>query len=204
MARSYYMMQQLQQQYAFVRPKTIEYAAADGRMVSASAAHTTGAIAGARLHVEYENGTHVWVNRGSEGTWTVKDGAGKAVELPVSGWLAYNAGLYEMSANAGGRRIDYVKAPEYEFLDGRGQWTESGGLGASGSIVRRERGGGVIELIDIYGNGRIAFAAGAGVLKAYDPESKPLGEVESTSPRSGWREFKPVAGARSYVFAPAE
>ena len=51
MARSYYMMQQLQQQYAFSLPKKIEYAAEDGRFVSPSQAHATGAIAGSRLHV---------------------------------------------------------------------------------------------------------------------------------------------------------
>ena len=37
MVRSYYKMQQLQQQYAFVRPKTIEYRAADGRFLGESA-----------------------------------------------------------------------------------------------------------------------------------------------------------------------
>ena len=36
MARSYYMMQQLQQQYAFVRPKAIEYAGPGGEMLNPS------------------------------------------------------------------------------------------------------------------------------------------------------------------------
>src|ERR1019366_2751724 len=73
MARSYYMMQQLQQQYAFVQPARIEYADAGGAMLTASQAHSTGAIAASRLHVEYENGTHVYVNRGAQGDWTVPD-----------------------------------------------------------------------------------------------------------------------------------
>ncbi len=205
MARSYYMMQQLQQQYAFIRPKKITYAARDGRWLTPSAAHATGAIQDSRLHVEYENGTHVYVNRSAEGTWVVQDHAGGSVELPVSGWLAYNAGngFYELSANVGGRRIDHVLAPEYEFLDGRGKWTELGSLGAAGSVARRERGGGVIELIDIYGNDRIAFRApAAGSLVAYDWEGKSLGKVELKSLRQGWHEFRPVAGGRPYVFAP--
>ena len=202
MARSYYMMQQLQQQYAFVTPKRIEYASGD-RMVSPSEAHATGAIAASRLHVEYENGTHVWVNRGREGSWTVRDPEGRPIELPVNGWLAVNAknGLYEFSALVGGRRIDFVNAPEYEFLDGRGAWTEHGRLAAKGSVARRDRGD-VVELIDIYGNDRIGFEAGEGVLLAYDWEGKNLGEVSLSSPRPGWREFKPVPGGRSYVFAP--
>lgn len=202
MARSYYMMQQLQQQYAFVTPRRIEYASG-GRMVSVSEAHATGAIAASRLHVEYENGTHVWVNRGTEGPWTVRDPGGRPIELPVNGWLVANprTGFYEFSALVGGRRIDYVKASEYEFLDGRGAWTEHGRLGAKGSVARRDRGD-VVELIDIYGNDRIGFEAGEGVLVAYDWEGKSLGEVAAKSPRAGWREFQPVAGGRSYVFAP--
>jgi hypothetical protein len=204
MARSYYMMQQLQQQYAFVTPKRIEYAGPGGRMLSPSEAHATGAIADSRLHVESDNGTHVYVNRAKQGAWTVKDAENRSVELPVNGWLAFHTrrGFYEFSAIAGGRRIDYVKAPEYEFLDGRGAWTEYGSLGARGSVARRERGGGVIELIDIYGNDRIGFSApSAGKLRAYDWEGKPLGEVAVTAPRSGWFEFAPVAGGRMYVFA---
>jgi hypothetical protein len=68
----------------------------------------------------------------------------------------------------------------------------------------RHRGGEVLELIDIYGNDRIAFQSpSAGVLEAYDPDGRSLGKVGLTSPRAGWREFQPLPGARSYVFAPA-
>ena len=84
MARSYYMLQQLQQQYAFVRAAKIEYANKEGKMLSPSAAHATGAIAGSRLHVVYGNGTEVYVNRGDWGAWTVKNGRGEAVELPAA------------------------------------------------------------------------------------------------------------------------
>jgi hypothetical protein len=202
MARSYYMMQQLQQQYAFVRPKSIEYAGSDGRMLNPSQAHSTGAIARGRLHVEYENGTQVFVNRGTDGAWNVQD-----VELPTSGWLAYNkaAGFREISATVAGRHMDYVKSAGYEFLDGRGDWTEMGSLGASGSVARREASNGVIELIDIYGNSRIAFrASGPGILMARDAESKPLGKVEAKSLRPGWYEFQTLSQARSYVFRPVE
>ncbi len=199
LARSYYMMQQLQQQYAFVRPKTIEYAGRDGNFLTPSQAHATGAIADSRLHVVYENGAEVYVNRSSSDSWTVK-----GVELPVSGWLVVNAanGFYEMSANLGGRRIDYVTAPEYEFLDGRSQWTRHGHLGATGSVALRQKPGGVLELTDIYGNDRIQFQAqAAGVLTAYAPDGASLGPVQM-SPRDGWHEFKPVPGGRTYVFAP--
>lgn len=204
MVRSYYMMQQLQQQYGFVAPKRIEYADAGGRFVTPSQALATGAINEARLHVVYENGTEVFVNRNASRPWTVKDQRGADVELPVSGWLAFHAAsnFYEISANVGGRRIDHVTSGSYEFLDGRGQWTERGGLGATGSAALRHRSEGVLEVTDIYGNDRIAFAASAaGDLLAYGPDGKELGRVEAARARDGWFEFKTLSGARSYVFA---
>lgn len=204
MARSYYMMQQLQQQYAFVRPKTIEYAGADGRFHSASAALANGAMEASRLHVLYENGAEVYVNRGAAGNWTVKDHKGQAVELPPSGWLVFHPanGFYELSAHVGGRRVDHVESAGYEFLDGRGRWTERGRLGASGSVVLRSRSTEVLELIDLYGNDRIGFAAPAGgTLIAYDADGKSLGQVNLRSPRPNWVEFSVVAGARTYVHA---
>jgi hypothetical protein len=206
MARSYYMMQQLQQQYAYCPPRTIGYADGKGGFVTPSQAHATGVIADSRLHVVYENGTEVYVNRSPSGMWSVKDPESRTVDLPPAGWLVFNAknGFYEFSANAGGRRIDYVRAPEFEFLDGRGQWTEKGRLGSTGSVALRLKQGGVLELIDIYGNDRIAFEAPQeGVLMAYDPEDRQIGKAELRSPRVGWFEFKPVSGARKYVFAPA-
>ncbi len=204
MARSYYMMQQLQQQYAFIQPQRIEYASPDGRMLTPSEAHSSGVIADSRLHVKYENGTHVYVNRASKGTWTVKDDRGEPVELPVSGWLVFNSqnGFYELSANVAGRRIDWANTPDYEFLDGRGQWTQHGSLGTTGSVTRRERATGVTELIDIYGNDRIAFqASGPGQMMAYDWEGNSLGEVETKSFSDGWYEFQPISGGRMYLFA---
>jgi hypothetical protein len=201
MARSYYMLQQLQQQYAFVRPTRIEYADKEGKLLSASAAHATGAIAGSRLHLVYENGTEVFVNRGTWGDWTVRDRRGEAVTLPASGWLAFNAGngFYELSANAAGHRIDHVTAAEFEFLDGRGQWTQRGDLGAAGSVALRHKGQ-ALELTDIYGNDRIAFRSPhSGVLTAQDVNGAPLGTVDAKAV-SGWYEFHPISGARTYLF----
>ena len=207
MARSYYMMQQLQQQYAYTPPKTIEYADGNGGFLTPSEAHATGAIADSRLHVAYTNGTEVYVNRSSAGVWRVKDASGRTVELPPSGWLVFNPenGFYEISANVDDRRIDYVSAKEFEFLDGRGQWTEKGNLGSTGSVALRQKAGGVLELIDIYGNDRISFRADQdGVLAAYDAKDKELGRVKLRSPRKGWHDFTPVSKGRKYLFAPGQ
>ena len=199
------MMQQLQQQYAFVEPRVIEYAAGDGRSVSASQAQATGAMADSRLHVVYANGAEVYVNRSPAGTWTVKDAGGSPVELPVSGWLVFNRanGFYEVSANTDGKRIDYVKAPEFEFLDGRGEFTRRGNLAAKGSVALRKSGR-VLELIDIYGNDRIGLRAAApGVLKVYGPSGNDLGAVPMSAADRGWYELKTVPGGRRYVMSEA-
>lgn len=205
MTRSYYMMQQLQQQYAFVRPKTIEYGTRDGRLIGPGQAHATGEIANSRLRVVYENGTEVFVNRASSGNWNVKDHKGTNVELPPSGWLAFNPtnGFHEVSGNLQGRRIDYVHAAEYEFLDGRGTLTQYGGLAAAGSVALRRKAPDVLELTDLYGNERIRFAAkSGGTLIAYDPDGKSLGPVPTATPEGGWVEFQTLPGARRYVYAP--
>ncbi len=207
MTRSYYMMQQLQQQYAFNPPKLIQYADRNGKWYNVSQAIANGVNAESRLHVVYKNGTEVYVNRSTRGTWTVNDAAGKPVTLPVSGWLAFNPSnhFYEVSALENHHRIDYVAASGYEYLDGRGQWTERGGLGAKGGVVLRHKPGGVLELIDLDGNKRIDFrASSGGVLMAYAPNGKSLGEVKLSSPRAGWEEFKPLPEGRKYVFAPSK
>jgi hypothetical protein len=204
MARSYYMMQQLQQQYAFSEPKTIEYADRAGKLLSASQALASGANAEGRLHVVYANGTEVYVNRASSGSWTVADAGREPHELPPSGWLVFNPRnhFFETSSAVSGHRLDYVQAPEFEFLDGRGQWTEFGNLGATGSVALRRPAQGLLELTDLYGNQRIAFRASSAVsVVAYDAEGKSLGKVEVSSPRPGWYEFKPLAGGRRYVGA---
>ena len=68
----------------------------------------------------------------------------------------------------------------------------------------RRRGDGVLELIDLYGNQRIAFqAARDGVLTAYDADGQSLGAVEVASAKPGWREFKPTGKGRKYVYAPS-
>jgi hypothetical protein len=162
-------------------------------------------MADSRLHVVYANGVEVYVNRSQAGTWTVKDGGGDAVDLPVSGWLVFNRanGFYEMSASVEGKRIDYVKAPEFEFLDGRGEFTRRGNLAAKGSVALRKSAHGV-ELIDIYGNDRIGVRATApGALRAYGGSGNDLGAVEIRADGSGWYEFKTVPGGRRYVMSGA-
>jgi hypothetical protein len=114
-------------------------------------------------------------------------------------------GFYEISANRDERRIDYVTSKDYEFLDGRGKWTEFGNLGATGSVAMRQKEDGALELIDMVGNDRIAFRAQrSGTLAAFNPDGRELGSVELNLLRNGWYAFKPVAGGRRYLYTPGQ
>lgn len=198
--RSYYMLQQLQKRYALRRPARIEYADASGEFVSASKAIAAGAMRDSRLHVLYENGLHVYVN-GSGSDWTV-DGH----VLPPWGWSARDESgeFAEFSALLDGRRVDYVRSPEYEYLDGRGSATVLHGLGARGGIaVRREKGH--VEIIDIHGNSEIGFRADSpGDCTAYDAQGRRLGNVELRWAQDGMVWLVTVPDARRYVFVPGE
>lgn len=194
--RSYYMLQQLQKRYAGRRPAKIEYAADDGRWLTVSQAIATEQIKRSRLHVCYDNGLEVYVN-GSHENWNLPNG----VVLPIWGWYARDSkgGFVEYSALADGRRIDYVKSAEYEYLDGRGVSTVHNGLAARGSIVVRRKGKSV-EVIDIHGNDEIGVSVpGAALCEAFGPDGKSLGNVDLRRAQSGTVWFEVKNDARSYV-----
>lgn len=59
-----------------------------------------------------------------------------------------------------------------------------------------------MELIDSYGNEKIAFRGeGVGVLMAYDPQERALGAVEAAARSGGWKQFRPLPQSRRYVSA---
>jgi len=199
--RSYYMLQQLQKRYAMRAPALIEYADREGRRFNASKAIASGAVKDSRLHVRYDNRLHVYVN-GSDDKWTIRGHDARPVQLPPWGWYAYHTGtkFLEFAALANGRRVDYVRSPDYEYLDGRGVHTLYGDLAARGSIAVR-RAGGTTEIIDIYGNDEIGFRVkGRGTCVAYDADGKSLGPVEIRYAQDDMAWLKAEPKARRYVF----
>ncbi|MDH7601667.1 MAG: hypothetical protein QHI38_05915 [Armatimonadota bacterium] len=201
--RSYYMLQQLQKRYALQEPLKIEYADASGRFVSVSEAIATGMINDSRLHVVYKNGLELFIN-GSKQTWSVCSSGGAAVRLPSWGWYARHpeSGFEEFSALIDRRRVDYVKSPEYEYLDGRGTPITFAGLAARGAIAVR-RSPTLVEVIDIYGNEEIGLTAAFPCkCTAFDAEDKPLGDAEVRRTGDGLVWFKTMKGARRYVLVP--
>ena len=196
--RSYYMMQQLQKRYTLQAPASVEYVDTDGKPLTASQALAQDVMTDSRLHVVYKNGLQIFVN-GSAVGWTVKGRRGESIELPSWGWCAWDkkGDFQESSSIVDGSRVDYVKSPDYEYLDARGTRTQIGGISVKGAVAVRRMGDSV-EIIDIYGNDEISLEASGGKCTAYDGSGKSLGSVQLT--RDGKKlTIKAVENARKYV-----
>ena len=120
--RSYFMIQQLQSYYGKAFIKNILYANKEGELLDVSAAIATNAHRRSQLKLEYDNGLVIWVNGSKEDAWETPN-----ADLPPSGYYAKlpNGELEVFSAMMNGTRGDYVSAPAYDFIDGRGTWLET-------------------------------------------------------------------------------
>ncbi|MBE3583920.1 MAG: hypothetical protein IMX01_07405 [Limnochordaceae bacterium] len=120
-AKTYFLMQQLQQRYVMEKVAAIRYGAAEDKatgsedLLSSEDAVTSGAYLLSRVYIEYQNGLQLWVN-GGPADWTIK-AAGREWTLPSGGWLAQQGDFIEFSARVGGRRLDVVISPEYIYVD---------------------------------------------------------------------------------------
>ncbi len=205
--RSYYMLQQLQKRYAMQRVKEIAYAFGS-RTMSVSQAIARDYIRHSRLRVEYENGLRIWVN-GSDAEWHRNEAGLWPDDLPESlspwGYLAIDSKkeFVEFSSFVDGHRIDYVRSPEYEYLDGRGKLVNYGGLSAKGSIaVRRIKG--CVEVIDIYGNEEIGLRLDwPAKCNVYDADGNWLCEIPVMFSQDKIARIKTIDKGRKYVFRPS-
>ena len=118
-AKTYYMMRQLQECYAGVEPAEILYECGEELLTATEMLRGNLANEG-KVYVRYENGLEVWVNRHPEAKWTVEVD-GEEMTLPPYGYVAFLPGkLLEYSAEVDGHRVDYSRGPLYTYVDGRG------------------------------------------------------------------------------------
>jgi len=198
--RSYYMLQQLQKRYAMAQPASIRYFDRNNNELTASQAIASGVITDSRLRIRYRNGLEIHIN-GSNEPWEII----YSDVLPPWGWFASDStgDLYEFSGLVDGHRVDYVRSPDYAYIDGRGIRTTYEGLSAKGAFVIRDYEY-ELDIIDIYGNDEIGFELEPNSLEsctAYDAEGKLLGKVETRYDADGFVYFKTMKGARRYVVA---
>ncbi len=215
--RSYYMLQQLQSRYVMRKPVEILYGTESG-LVSSSEAFLTGAWKESRLFIRYPNDLQIWVNGNADQPWDITY-EGKTYRLGPYGWLAVKPDeFFEASLLVDDKRWDFVSAAEYVFLDGRGQYRETDGVGSAGSLaVRPAEDGNGLSIIAVEGidqitlqsvektyeegdvRGAIERTAKAATLtaEAFDVEGHSLGSPKMEKKESGWYVF-PINGAIRY------
>lgn len=141
----YYALMPLQQRTMHVSDVQVEYFGPDGAPRDLSAALRAGLdMARPRIRLTYkaERPVEVYVNR-SGNAWPLEL-RGTARILPPDGWLFDAVDAYGFSALEEGRRIDFVRTPDYVLLDGRGETTRIEGSTARDLLITF-RDGSVIE-----------------------------------------------------------
>ncbi|MGC9316463.1 MAG: hypothetical protein ACP5KN_00335 [Armatimonadota bacterium] len=112
------------------------------RFVSTSEAIRREILDIGRIRVSYSRGLVICVNYNREEPWTVEI-AGEQYALPPRGWAAVKPGEVEaFSALLDGRRVDYVRCPDYVYLSSGGDPASYGGVTADGALlIHREEDG---------------------------------------------------------------
>ncbi len=96
-------------------------------------------LAGPRLRMRYGNGPlTLWVNHGTD-VWPVQV-RNRDLDLPPDGWAVDAPDLFAYSALREGSRVDFVQAPDYLLLDGRGVEVDFGVATARDLVIRFDDG----------------------------------------------------------------
>ena len=137
-AKSYYMLRELQKHYLRVPVRSIAYCHND-QFLETNDALLSGAFAQGQVRVTYDNGLEVYANLGWDQPWTVHRNDA-AYHLPPGSFCAYkDSSLLVYSADAGAGRIDYASCEDYLFVDTRGQRGQFGPVELDGAAALKER-----------------------------------------------------------------
>lgn len=113
------------------------------RFVSTSEAIRRGLLGLGRIRITYARGMVVCVNYHRSGAWTVEV-AGRRYDLPPMGWVAVKPGEIEaFRALIEGRRVDYVRCPEYLYLASPEGTSSYGGVTVAGAVYILREGAGL-------------------------------------------------------------
>lgn len=183
MSRSYYMLQQVQARYGLKTPTRIAYWDGTNLVSVSEALIRDLPRARRQLFVEYPGGLQLWLNDHPSENWRISGaGVSPAsmpvspallssktkgpdrrrdapptteIELPPAGWAAFtqDGELFSFSALAGTNRVDYLRSPDYTYLDGRGHWLTVPEAASDGALAIRPLGKGRLQIIRISGSG---------------------------------------------------
>ena len=134
----YALMQGVQLEYLTDAARDIRYHNGTA-LVSTSQALAEGSQQRGRVCVRYSRGLGVFVNYNAATSWAVASG-GRTYELPPYGWLIEKADtILAYSALIEGRRIDFVRCPEYFYLNTGGARVSEGPVEVAGAVwLKRE------------------------------------------------------------------
>jgi len=132
--KAYYTTNAVQQHYALVPVEAIRYF--DGqRLLTTSEAIRTGAHKRGQVYVRYRSGLQLWCNLSFDQDWQVECD-GQTYLLPPTGHLAFLEGkLLQYSAMVDGRRMDYVRSPDYVYVDTRDRLAAVGPVVCKGAVA---------------------------------------------------------------------
>lgn len=126
---------------------------------------------------------------------------GSEANLPPSGYYAKNhdVSLEVFSATRNGKRLDYVHAPAYDYIDGRGHWIETTWGASDGQLIILKNEDGSRELIP-YGTEKfvIALDRQPKTTIALDMDGNEMGRAKGEL-RGRMYHIQPVSGAVSYL-----
>ncbi len=132
--KSYYLLQALQQRYAMIPVRKIEYFNGD-QFVDTSTALATEAHKRRQIHVAYENGLETWSNLSERLDWPLSVD-GTAYLLPPASFIAFRPGdILVSSASVDGVRRDVVRCADYLYLDTRGGVVHTPELSTRGAVA---------------------------------------------------------------------
>ena len=218
--RSYYMLQQVQARYGLKTPTSIAYW--DGtQLVSVSEALVRELPRVRRqMFIEYPGGLQLWLNDHPTESWPLslaldRFGIGRKegrqfeshnLVLPPAGWAALTPTheLYSFSALQGTNRVDYLRSPDYTFLDGRGHWFDTLDAASEGALAIKPFQKNQLKLTHISGAAPFLVRRPYNVqgpcaaCDAFDAEGKPLPAPEWQDAGSETR-VKPRDKAITYL-----
>lgn len=118
--RYYYLMKELQKEYALENATEIRYYVNGQWMDVSDAMRANYDFVNAQVRVTYTNGLVVYANRNDNANLNV-DYEGKTYVVPPSGFMAYNPndGFFEFSGLQDGKRVDISENGVYTYLDPR-------------------------------------------------------------------------------------
>lgn len=179
--RSYFMMQDLQQQYLLKKPIRMAYH--DGEhLVSPSEALAGPAWERSQLYLQYPGDLEIWINGSLDQNWTVRVDR-DAWTLPPGGWVARALDFFELSGLVSGARRDVVDTPARLYADGRGDPAPFRGVGSAGPLLVERQSKTAWRVLDLTGVGTFTLHPACGLPGV--PTAFTVDEVEGAVPRPG-------------------